>query len=472
MNTQEVKNLNFTKGKLCTLLLTATLLLSGCSGSFSSKKETVYKINSTTNYQMTDSPVINPYMGFVCDATNPALVGDNSLVYIDITFKELQSQSPDSYSFESIDSSNNVAMWKEQGKHAVLRFICDSPSAESHSDIPDWLMSLTGDGTYYSTSYGSGYSPDYNNETFISYHKKAIEALAEHYDDGFVAYVQLGSLGHWGEWYVNTAEGVPLLPVTDVRHKYISHYVQAFENAKLVMFQPFAHAKAYTTGLHNSMLGSENHTREWLDHIQNGGAYTQTGEETALIPMDTFWHNAPSGAEITGSVSVQTVCTKQLNSTLDFLRKSHTSFIGPNSPLLLETENTTIQKAIDKFRQTIGYRLGITRVSVTQQENFEHMEIALQWKNDGVAPVYFDLPVGLYIRTDNEFKKIADVNIDLKELIPDNTLTSQTIIPESSVQNTDALYVGITDGNTGKVSVKLVSEQNSIDNYTEIFKFN
>ncbi len=463
--------MKFTKGKLCTFLLVATLLLNGCSNSFSSKKETAYKINSTTNYKMTDSSVINPYIGFVCDATNPALVGDNSLVYIDVTFRELQPQSPDSYSFDSIDSSNNVAMWKEQGKHAVLRFICDSPSAESHSDIPDWLMSLTGDGTYYSTSYGSGYSPDYNNETFINHHKKAVEALAEHYDDGFVAYVQLGSIGHWGEWYVNTAEGVPVLPVTDVRHKYISHYVQAFENAKLVMFNPFAHAQAYKTGLHNNMLGSEADTREWLDLIQTGGAYTQTGEETALVPMSNFWHNAPSGAEFTGSVPIQSVVTGQLNKTLDFIKESHTSFIGPNSPLSLGTENAAIQKAIEKFRSVVGYRLGITRVTITQQENFEHMEIILQWENSGVAPVYFDLPVGLYVRTNNEFKKIADVNVDLKELMPDSTVTSQTIIPESSVLNADSLYVGITDGSTGKISVKLISEQNSIDNYTEIYKF-
>ena len=463
--------MTFTKNKLCALLLTAVMTLSGCSNSFSSKKETAYKINSTKDYKMTDASVINPYIGFVCDATNPALVGDNSLVYIDVSFKEFQPQSPDSYAFEAIDASNNIALWKEQGKHAVLRFICDSPSAESHSDIPDWLMELTGDGTYYSTSYGSGYSPNYSNETFISYHQKAVKALAEHYDDGFVAYVQLGSLGHWGEWYVNTAEGVPVLPVTDVRHKYISHYVQAFENAKLVMFHPFAHANAYKTGLLNNMLGSESDTRKWLDQIQNGGVYAQTGEETALVPMSNFWNNAPSGAEFTGSVSMQSVITRQLNKTVDFIKEAHTSFIGPNSPLSMGTENATVQKAIEKIRQATGYRLGITRVTVTQQEDFEHMEIILQWKNSGVAPVYFDLPVGLYIRTNNQFKKIADVNIDLRELMPDSTAKSQTIIPESSVQNTDALYVGVTDNNTGKVSVNLISDQNSIDCYTEIYRF-
>ena len=35
------------------------------------------------------------------------------------------------------------------GKHAVLRFVCDFPEDETHSDIPDWLMSKTGDGVYY-----------------------------------------------------------------------------------------------------------------------------------------------------------------------------------------------------------------------------------------------------------------------------------------------------------------------------------
>ena len=64
--------------------------------------------------------------------------------------------------------------WKTEGKHAVLRFVCDIPDDNlMHKDIPDWLFDLTGDGTFYDTSYGKGYSPNYGSEIFIKYHEAA-----------------------------------------------------------------------------------------------------------------------------------------------------------------------------------------------------------------------------------------------------------------------------------------------------------
>lgn len=54
-------------------------------------------------------------------------------------------------------------------------------------------------GTWYDMEYGKGYAPDYNNEQMIQYHKRAVNALGEHFGrDGLVSYIELGSLGHWG----------------------------------------------------------------------------------------------------------------------------------------------------------------------------------------------------------------------------------------------------------------------------------
>ena len=64
----------------------------------------------------------------------------------------------------------------------MFRFVCDKPSDEAHRDIPDWLYEKTGgDGTAYDMDYGKGYSPNYDNETFIRAHERAIKALGERY---------------------------------------------------------------------------------------------------------------------------------------------------------------------------------------------------------------------------------------------------------------------------------------------------
>lgn len=90
-------------------------------------------------------------------------------------------------------------------------------------DIPDWLYAQTGDGSWYSTDYGKGYSPDYNNATFRAAHRRVLAALGEHFGtDGFVTYVELGSLGHWGEWHIKTGEGLVPMPDEAIRDEYVA----------------------------------------------------------------------------------------------------------------------------------------------------------------------------------------------------------------------------------------------------------
>lgn len=105
---------------------------------------------------------------------------------------------------------------------------------------------------------------------------------------GFVSYVELGSLGHWGEWHVKREDGIVGMPEKSVRDEYVKHYVSAFSGAKLMMRRPFSSAEEYGLGLFNDMAGDPEATDEWLGWIENGGGYTQTGEADALSPMRNF----------------------------------------------------------------------------------------------------------------------------------------------------------------------------------------
>ena len=428
-----------------------------------------YYFNRTEYYEMTDSAVPNPFMGFAPDAQDEKSVGNNALVYIDVTFKELQPLGPDNFDFESIEEENNIDLWKSRGQHAVLRFVCDKPGDELHTDIPDWLMELTGDGVYYETSYGKGYSPDYNNETFKKFHKNAINALAEYFDDGFASYVELGSLGHWGEWHINSEAGIGM-PNEAVRDEYTSHYTEAFENAKLLMRRPFNAAEKNGLGLFNDMIGHTEATREWLDWIKSGGEYSQTDEDNALSSMPDFWKIAPSGGEFTSSVPMNEICSTRLDETIELLKESHTTFIGPKIPKVRgDSYDEIYRSASEKILSTIGYRLGITEVTVRQKSEGSNYEILLRWHNEGTAPLYFKLPVYLYtINAVGEPEIITEVDVDLTSVVPGLDVYSKTTV-NSSLSGT--LYLGIVDPMTNKPSVSLVSAQKHLGKLTEIYTF-
>ena len=123
------------------------------------------------------------------------------------------------------------------------------------------------------------------------------------------------------------------MPEKSVRDEYVKHYVSAFSGAKLMMRRPFSSAEEYGLGLFNDMAGDPEATDEWLGWIENGGEYTQTGEADALSPMPEFWKTSPSGGELTSSLEMEYLCGEGLSQTLELLKRSHTTFIGPKCPV-------------------------------------------------------------------------------------------------------------------------------------------
>lgn len=460
------------KKVICIFTVISVLTLSGCNGKVQTENS---RFLYTKTFEMTDKSVVNPFMGFAVDATSKKAAEKYSLVYIDITFRELQPKSSDVFNFEEIAEENNIDLWKSQGKHAVLRFVCDKPSDEAHIDIPDWLYNLTADGSLYDTSYGKGYSPNYSNETFIKYHKAAISELANYFSDGFVSYVELGSLGHWGEWHVKREDGIVSMPNEDIREEYVGHYTNAFKTEKLLMRRPFKGAYENSLGLFNDMAGETEATKEWMDWIENGGEYTQTGESKALFAMPDFWKISPCGGELTSSVSMEHLCGDGLKNTVKLLKETHTTFIGPKCPVSSSDKYDAeiYQKAVKELIRTVGYRIGITQLEIEKSATNGEYSVILNWENDGVAPLYFDLPVKLYLRQNSKITEIADVDINLTELLPNKSIKTETKISTDIgvTLSQKELLLGCIDPMTNKPCIEPVSNQEIDENLIFLCKF-
>ena len=180
----------------------ACLLLAGCLLWAGRKHTAVYQPDETAfpNAQIGYAPGV-----LDTGPDEPAV----TLRYLGLTWRELEPEEG-VYAWEAIQQTCHLDALRQQGVHLVLRILCDEPGAEAHLDIPDWLYEKTGNGSWYDLSYGKGYSPDYADPAFFAAHAALLRAVGEWFGaDGFVSYVELGSLGHWGEWHVKSGEGCP-----------------------------------------------------------------------------------------------------------------------------------------------------------------------------------------------------------------------------------------------------------------------
>lgn len=407
-------------------------------------------------YKESQAAFGNPLMGYAPSAWYNEVSEDISLLYMDITWAELEPEEG-VYNWASIDEENQISRWRKEGKHLVFRFVCDIPGEEAHMDIPEWLYEKSGKaGKWYDGEYGKGFAPDYNNPTIISCHEQAVKALGEHFgQDGLISYVELGSLGHWGEWHVNYSEGIQRIPREAVRDKYILPWTEAFPDARILMRRPFASAEKYGFGLYNDMTGQPEATQSWFDWINNGGEYDQTGEKNVIVPMKDFWKTAPSGGEFTSSLSMEEMLDTNLSGTVEMIREAHTTFLGPKIP----DENY-----VDGYKEVLknmGYRLWISMAEL--KNTAKGSRLKLTWENSGVAPMYKEWPVYVYI--EDESGKLVEksrISIKISSLLPGEKATTLTALEterlNSLLEKGYRLSVGIEDPMTELPCVRLAME--------------
>ena len=440
---------------ICTLLV----ILVTCIVLFTNRSQAI-------EYAMTDEPITNPLMGWAPWATIKESEQPHTLVYADLTWRELEPEEG-VYNFETFEAKNQFERWRAEGKRVVFRFVLDVPASESHLDIPNWLYEkMEGDGDFYDHEYGKGFSPNYANPILIAYHQKVIAALGERYaQDDFIAYIELGSLGHWGEWHVKSNSGIRPLPATEIRNSYVKHYLTAFPNTYLLMRRPFSIAENANIGFYNDMTADYRSTMTWLDWIQNGGAYDQTKEADALSALPNQWQIAPIGGEQTSSSNDADVYQASLSQTIELLKLSHTTFIGPNGAYEIE-RGGDLQDGVDQVLASIGYRLFIEKIKIPVKIHWgKQISISLAFSNGGVAPMYYNWHVFLYLFDDqNNLINVFTVDMDIRAILPDEPYNVDFTFPIGTLQNGKySLGIAVHDPATNLPAVQFAMDNSRDD---------
>lgn len=430
----------------------------------------LYNLSADVRFQEdSEEPYANPLMGYAPWADQTKLVQDSQLLYMDLTWAEWEPEEG-KYDIQGFEERYQIQKWKNEGKHAVLRFVCDKPGDEEHMDIPQWLYERTGDGVFYEIDYGKGYAPDYENRDFIAAHDQALEALGNYCSqDNFVAFVELGSLGHWGEWHTKDDEGVPPMPDADICWEYATQYSDSFPNARLLMRRNFVMAADGNMGLFNDMTGDPDDTQEWLDWQKNGGAYELPDGEIPYEPMEQAWKQAPVGGEFTPSGSMDDMLGENLSQTLSLIEESHMTFIGPHSPL----EYEGYEEAVREIENRLGYKFWISRMEINMDYFSQKFEVSLTWENDGAAPFYFDWRPMMYVYDrDGNRRYWEDIEVDLTQLFPGETITTVNHIPFNDLfREGYSIGIGIMDPLTEEPSIELCMNKDYRNGINMIYIF-
>lgn len=429
----------------------------------------IYNLSVKVDFEPGKDVYDNPLMGYAnwAEQTDEAEKGE--LVYIDVTWAQWEPKEG-RFDIAGLEERNNIQRWKSEGKHAVLRFVCDMPGKEQHMDIPQWLYEKTADGIFYDTDYGMGYAPVYDNPEFVKAHGKALAALGSYCSqDTFVSYVELGSLGHWGEWHTKYSDGVPPMPDAEVCWEYANQYADSFINARLLMRRNYVMAVDGGMGLFNDMTGLPEDTREWLDWQKNGGAYETPGRQIPYAPIEAVWNSAPVGGEFTSQLTMEQMLGEKLEQTLSLIKQSHMTFIGPHCPKreLLESGG-----AIEVSR-LLGYRYRISHMDIKMDYVRQSFKVELVWENDGAAPIYFEWPVMMYVYDAEGNRKYWEgVDLNLTQLIPGKQVTTVNDIPFNDLfREGYTIGIGILDPQTEEPGIELAMNKKYLNGINIIYSY-
>jgi len=447
---------------LMTMVLMAAIMFSFVPA-YAASDET-----ATFTPTITNDVLNNPYVGFAPNARTSGFTQNISLVYMGVTWRELEP-TKGTFDFAAVESTNQLATWAASGKKAVLRILLDVPGSTAHRDVPDWLYNeIGGAGTVYDSVYGKGYSPDYENATLLAYHQKLISALGARYNkDSRIAFIELGSIGHWGEWHtlqISTCSiPFPKLATTD---KYVGHYVSSFPDKKLLMRRPDPNAVTYGMGLFNDMFGDHASTIPgFLSWVDNGYQSWLTKEWMPAMPE--YWKTAPSGGEMgNGSACIQYFSDANIAETLTQAVQTHVSWLGPNGPVYY---TGAMQANINRLLNTMGYRFAVrteTHAATVTAGTVLGAELTLA--NLGVAPFYY--PWKAEVSLVNSTGAVAAstlLAVDIRSWLPGDTSVSASIpVPASLAAGSYRLAIAILDPDTGKPGVLMpMAEKTAANRY-------
>lgn len=406
-------------------------------------------VGSTYNWKFApaDGPLDNPLKGwcpFVTEATK--LDVPYTMAYFNVTWKDLEPEEG-KFAFSEWEKSK----WElpgAKGKHIVFRLILDYPG--DGLGVPDWVIKKGVKLTSY-TDHGGGKTPDYNDPKLLEPLLKFIKVLGERYHGNYrVAFIQLGTLGHWGEWH--TWPRTELFASPETQKKVIGAYLKAFPSTHLMARNPVDPVDKFTDlGYHDDMIPQDTqgpNDWEFLSAMRIAGL------------MDG-WQTKPRGGEIVPA-ELKSYATDRLGTTMKAIEDAHFSWIGPACPPLV-AQTAELKANQERMVRKMGYTFQLVSAKVNSVVG--QVQIDLNGVNTGVAPFYYPWKVKYaFLDIKNNPVAVRDANLDIRKWLPGPFRATSAL--QAPPPGSYRLAIGIEDPYTNTPAITFANNLTVLDKWT------
>ncbi|MBD3350220.1 MAG: DUF4832 domain-containing protein [Candidatus Lokiarchaeota archaeon] len=340
-------------------------------------------------------PITNPLKGFM------PYKGDYStfpysLEYTYIPVNEVVAGSSSTFDFSVIEYVLNDVT--SRGNQLVFRLYFDYPDKETA--VPQYLID---DGLTMNEydEFGGGYSPDYDDSRMRELMENLIIELGNTYDgDPRIGYIQIGLLGHWGEWHTYPHEEWFANVMT--QNLVLTTFDNSFNTTKILARYADEVTNQYNIGFHDdSFAYCTLRTEGWCfqELIVDAGMENQWksepigGEVRPEIQVDAFKQN-PADAEDIDDCIAQTHASWMLI----------TSIFHPNENYYGNLDEDKMERAAEVASQ-MGYIFAVCYSKTDYNAGEDILNWSVLLHNFGVAPFYYNWSIEIGI-LDNQNQTI------------------------------------------------------------------
>lgn len=324
------------------------------------------------------------------------------------------------------------------GKRFAFRFTVFE--SDPRAGTPDWVRAAGAQGKDTVTDGKNNWEPDYDDPIFLAKLHNFLNAAGRRYaDNPSLAFVDVGTLGIWGEGHFNgTNYGLGTF------RRHLELHRQAFPKALLVANDDWTY---HPLGAGVSPTATMKLAREFGATFRDDSlcVYSDPKSPYSAPLAQPFWPTNPVIIEMDHySATKKNKTWGDGSRYAQAVEDYHASYISIHGdPVLFLKENTNL---IAQINRRLGYRLNLVQATFPDSmERAEGLRIESQWRNVGVAPC---LPGGhpawwLVDAQDNVCAVLVDGECNVRNLSPNATGTNSIGI----CQHLMVLPSGLKPGN-------------------------
>lgn len=406
----------------------------------------------TIKYEESVMEIANPLKGWVIWGETPVTPPQPTTLFF--SYRSWRQLEPEEGTFDFQSWEEDVwSHWTDQGMKAIFRVYLDYPGRSI--GVPQWLIDAGLEMTEYD-DHGGGWSPDYENPLLLEKLQRFIAALAERYDnDPRVAFIDVGLLGHWGEWH--TYPRTELFASASVQRAVMETFIERFQSKKLMLRYPTLWTAQRPFGYRDDcFLTDTDGPESWyfLNRIRSSHA-------------QDVWKTQPIGGEFCGGGNGAIQGTlEQPDECLRLIREGHFSHLGPAGGSMV-SQTPEHQQTITQMLKTMGYRFVLKEATFAKEiEDSTPITVEVTVENKGSAPFYYSWPLNYQLLSENKtILSEGVVDVDIREWLPGSHHFSFTISDPPALSPGDSIQIAlrIPDKDNHGPSVRFENEGEEIN---------